>query len=356
MSELSRRDFLAGAGGALAATAIPSHAATNCTAEIGQIKPVLLAPALRPGDTIGIISPANATYQREPFELAAETIEAIGFKVKPGKFWRARNSRFAGTDDERAADVNAMFADPAVHGILAMTGGSGCTRIVDKLDYTAIAKSPKVLGGFSDITVLLNALHARTGLVTFHAPCAESAWNPYSLDSFKRITMKGEALTQRNPVAAEELPVQRKNRVRTITPGIAQGRLVGGNLTVLQTLLGTPYLPNLDGAILFLEDVGEYIYRIDRMLAHFKQAGALARLKGVVLGQFTDCQPGDGGYASFTLDEVFADYFGRLGIPVYSGAMFGHIAEKMTLPVGLPVEIDASKGEWRLLTPAVRVK
>lgn len=353
MTELSRRNFLAAASGALAATALPGQAAASNTTLSSPPTAALLAPALRAGDTIGIISPANATYPREPFELALETLEGMGFKVKPGKFWKARNSRFAGTDDERAADVNAMFADSNVHGVLAMTGGSGCTRILDKLDYASIAKHPKVLGGFSDITALLNAIHARTGLVTFHAPCAESAWNPYSIDSFKRITMKGEALTQRNPVASEDLPVQRKNRVRTITPGIAQGRLVGGNLTVLQTLIGTPYLPNMDGAILFLEDIGEYIYRIDRMLAHFKQAGALGRLKGVILGQFTDCQPGDGGYASFTLDEVFADVFGKLGIPVYTGAMFGHVAEKMTLPVGLPVEMDAGKGEWRLLTSAV---
>jgi muramoyltetrapeptide carboxypeptidase len=355
MTDISRRNFLAASGGALAATALPGQAVASNPVGGNQPPATLLAPALRPGDTIGIISPANATYQREPFDLAVETIEAMGFKVKPGRFWKARNSRFAGTDEERAADVNAMFADSSVHGILAMTGGSGCTRILDKLDYATIAKFPKVLGGFSDITALLNGIHARSGLVTFHAPCAESAWNPYSIDSFNRITMKGEALLQRNPVASEALPVQRKNRVRTITPGIAQGRLVGGNLTVLQTLIGTPYLPNMDGAILFLEDIGEYIYRIDRMLAHFKQAGALSRLKGVILGQFTDCQPGDGGYASFTLDEVFADYFGGRGIPVYSGAMFGHVAEKMTLPVGLPVEMDAGMGEWRLLTSAVRV-
>ena len=350
--EITRRDFLVAA----ATTTLASSVLANPLSAAGAPSPSMtLPPALRPGDTIGIVSPANATYPREPFELALETIEAMGFRAKPSPQWKARHSRFAGTDTERAAALNAMFADQSVHGILAMTGGSGCTRILDKLDYATIAKNPKFFGGFSDITALLNAIYCRTGLVTFHAPCAESQWNPYSLNSFKQILMRGEAAVLRNPNATEALPVQRKNRTRTITSGKARGRLIGGNLTVLQTLIGTPYLPSFDGAILFIEDIGEYIYRIDRMLAHFKQAGLLSRLAGVALGQFTDCVPGDGGYASLTLDEVFADYFEPLGIPVFTGAMFGHVAEKMTVPVGVLAEINADLGELRLLTPAVKI-
>ena len=350
--KLTRREFLAAAA---SSTLVSAAAATPLPGTTTGSVSTIFPPALRPGDTIGIVSPANATYPREPFELALETITAMGFRPKPSPLWDARHSRFAGTDTQRAAAINEMFADPNVHGILAMTGGSGCTRILDKLDYATIARQPKFFGGFSDITALLNAIHCRTGLVTFHAPCAESQWNPYSLASFKQIVMRGEAAILRNPIATEALPVQRKNRTRTISKGTAKGQLIGGNLTVMQTLVGTPYLPSFDGAILFIEDVGEYIYRIDRMLAHFKQAGLLNRLAGVALGQFTDCVPGDGGYASFTLDEVFADYFEALGIPVFTGAMFGHVAEKMTVPVGVMAEINADLGELRLLTPAVKI-
>jgi len=313
----------------------------------------VLAPRLRPGDTLGLVSPANATFEREPLKIAIESLQALGFKVKPGENVAARRGPFAGSDAQRAADVNAMFADDSVAGILALTGGSGCNRIVDKLDYDVIRRRPKFFGGFSDLTSLVNAIHRQTGLVTFHCPVAGSEWNDYSVQSFKAVAMNAEAAVLRNPTSTpvDDL-VAREERVTTIRPGKAQGRLIGGNLTVLASLAGSPYFPDCRGALLFLEDINEYIYRIDRCLSTLRLAGALGQLAGIVLGRFTKCEPGE-GYGSLTLDEVFDDYLLPLNVPVFRGAAIGHIKRKLTVPVGAAAEMDAEAGTIRLLGAAV---
>lgn len=333
--------FTATAAGLLAAAA-PARA-----------QGALLARRLRPGDTLGLVSPANATFEREPLRIATESLQALGFKVKPGEFVAARRGPFAGTDAQRAGDVNAMFADDSVAGILAMTGGSGCNRIVDKLDYDLIRRTPKFFGGFSDLTSLVNAIHRRTGLVTFHSPVAGSEWNDYSVQSFKSVAMNAEAAVLRNPASKpmDDLAA-REERITTLRAGKAQGRLVGGNLTVLASLAGSAYFPDCRGAILFLEDINEYIYRVDRCLSTLRLAGALSQLAGVVLGRFTKCEPGE-GYGSLTLDEVFDDYFLPLNLPVFRGAAIGHIKRKLTVPVGAMAEMDADAGTIRLLAAAV---
>ncbi|RZI97246.1 MAG: LD-carboxypeptidase, partial [Rubrivivax sp.] len=174
-----------------------------------------------------------------------------------------------------------------------------------------------------------------------------------SVQSFKAIVMNAEAALLRNPVVkpVDDLIV-REERISTIRPGKAQGRLVGGNLTVLASMAGSAYFPDCRGALLFLEDINEYIYRIDRCLSTLRLAGALSQLSGVVLGRFTKCEPGE-GYGSLTLDEVFDDYFLSLNIPVYRGAAIGHIKRKLTVPVGAAAEMDADAGTIRLLQPAV---
>jgi len=182
---------------------------------------------------------------------------------------------------------------------------------------------------------------------------AVSEWNDYSVQSFKSIAMNAEAAVLRNPVVkpADDL-VAREERISTLRTGKAQGRLVGGNLTVLASLAGTPYFPDCRGAILFLEDINEYIYRIDRCLSTLRLTGALGQLAGVALGRFTKCEPGD-GFGSLTLDEVFDDYFLPLNVPVFRGAAIGHIKRKLTVPVGAMAEMDADLGTIRLLAPAV---
>jgi muramoyltetrapeptide carboxypeptidase len=338
-----RRAFLRAAGaGALGLCARPVRAAQ------GLVKP----PRLRLGDTVGLIAPANATFLPVELDVARETLEALGLRVKAGAHLLDRYGYLAGRDADRAADVNALFADPDVHAVLALRGGWGSARLLPHLDYAAIRRHPKILMGYSDVTALLNAVHARTGMVTFHGPVGISTLTPFSIESMAAVLFEGDAPTLANPAELRDGLVQVEDRIQTLTPGRARGRLLGGNLTVLSAIVGTPYLPDLDGAILFLEDTGEAIYRMDRMLTHLKLAGLLGRIKGFVFGRCTDCKPGE-GYGALTLDEVFADHVKPLGVPAFRGAMIGHIDRQFTVPVGLPAEIDAGAGTIRLLEPAV---
>ena len=345
----NRRQFIAGASAAGAAGA--ASAATTAVAQ--PRPPPLRARRLQPGDTIALINPSGAVYERAPYEIAIESLQALGFRVREAPNLRARYGHFAGTDAQRAADVNAMFADPGVHGLLAMTGGSGSNRILPLLDYAAMRRWPKFLGGFSDLTALINAVQARTGLVTFHCPVASSEWNAFSVEHWRGTVVDAQALLLANPKEPDDNIVARAGRISTLRGGRARGPLVGGNLAVLTSMAGSPYWPSFDGAILFLEDINEYIYRVDRMLSTLLLSGALQRVAGVVLGAFTKCEPGDGHFGTLTLDEVFDDYFKPLQVPVYRGAQFGHIKRKFTLPVGLEVELDADAGTLRYLQPAV---
>ena len=315
--------------------------------------PLIRPRRLQPGDTIALINPSSAVYERAPYEISTETLQAMGFKVREAPHLRARWGQFAGSDAQRAADVNAMFADPGVHGILALTGGSGGNRMLPLVDYALIRRYPKFLGGFSDLTALINAVHVKTGLVTFHSPVGASEFNEFSVRHLRGTVIDGESMLLANPKDREDALVSKSNRTHTIRAGTARGPLVGGNLATLTAMAGSPYWPIFDGAILFLEETNEFIYRCDRMLSTLKLSGALDRLAGVVIGAFTNCNPGDGNFGTLTLDEMFDDYFLPLNIPVYSGASFGHIRRKFTLPVGLPVEIDAGAGTIRFLQPAV---
>jgi muramoyltetrapeptide carboxypeptidase len=319
-----------------------------------NLTPALVRPhRLRPGDTIGLINPSGAVYERGPYDDTYERLAALGFRVKEGAHLRARYGHMAGTAQQRADDLHAMFRDPEVAGILAMTGGSGANRVLPLLDFDLIAQHPKFLGGFSDLTALITAVHVRTGLVTFHSPLGRSEWNAFSVEHFRAVVMDAQDHTLRNaPVTGDDL-VPQDGRITTLNGGTAQGPLIGGNLAVLTSLAGTPFWPSFDGAILFLEDVNEYVYRIDRMLSTLMLSGALEQVAGVVLGGFTDCKPSEGSFGSLTLDEVFDDYFGGLGVPVYRGAQFGHVRRKFTLPLGVQAEIDADAGTLRLLESAV---
>lgn len=353
---MRRRDLLpAAAGLAFASSARPASAARLAADAVrppGGRLPLLQPPRLRPGDTVALVNPSGAIYEREPYERAAENLRALGLQVREAPRLRARYGHLAGTDAQRASDINAMFADPTVQGILAVTGGSGGGRILPLIDYALARRNPKFLGGFSDLTALLNAVHRHTGLVTFHSPMAASEWNAFSVEHFRAVAMQGEAVLMRNPASKEDALAPRQHRIRTLRGGRAQGPLVGGNLAVLAAISGSAYWPVFEGGILFLEEINEYIYRVDRMLSTLQLAGALDGLAGVVLGAFTNCGPGDGNFGTLTLDEVFDDYFGALGVPVYRGASFGHIPLKFTLPIGVTAEIDADAGTLRLLQPA----
>lgn len=313
----------------------------------------LLATRLKLGDTIGLITPAGVLDEEESISIAREIFETQGFKVKEGKHIRSRYGNLAGTDQERIADLHDMFADKTVKAIVCIRGGSGTSRLLDRLDYKLISNNPKILLGYSDITALILALYAKTGLVTFHGAVGISTWTKKLAEAFKAQFVANQPAIFENPKLKGDTIIQIKDRIATIHPGIVEGILLGGNMTVLTGLCGSPYLPDFKDKILFIEEVDEDMERIDRMFCQLKNAGILGVVKGFIFGKCTNCKP-SAGYGSVTLDQLFSDYIKPLKIPAYTGAVIGHIAEQFILPVGAKVRVDASLGTIALMEPALR--
>ena len=343
---MNRRDFLktAGLSGLTAGMALPSSG--------GEVVRSIKARRLRPGDTVALVSPSGATATRFEITLVKESMEALGFKVKMGSHLLDRYGYLGGKDEDRANDLMAQFADPAVAGIVAVRGGWGCARILPLLDFNLVRKNPKVFIGYSDITALLLALYAKTGLITFHGPIGADPWNSFTVNYFRKVIMAGEAVAMENPVDTGDHLTQVENRVQTIVPGKASGVLLGGCLSIISALMGTEYLPSWKESILFVEDVNEEIYRIDRMLTHLRLAGVFNQVKAFIFGRCTDCNPGE-GYGSLTLEQVLDDHIKPLGVPAWYGAMIGHLPMKFTIPVGGRAHVDAEKGLIQLAEPAV---
>lgn len=337
--------------------AIPAAGAAVSSRQSGGSRPgaPIVPRRLAAGDTVGIVAPASATFHTLDLRIAQESLQALGLKVKVGRHVLARHGYLAGADKDRAADINQFFSDDSIKAVLPIRGGWGSSRVLPHLDYESIRRNPKVLVGYSDITALHMAIQSKTGLTTFHGPNGMGRWDAWSLDYFTRVLFNAEVVTFENPVSLSDLNTlaQIENRVQTITPGTARGRIIGGNLTVLTAIMGSPFVPSFDGAILFLEDVGEDLYRVDRMFTQLKLAGALDRIRGFVFGTCSECGPGE-GFGSLTLEEIFADHITPLGVPSWFGAMIGHATPQWTVPVGVEAEIDAAKGTIRMLSPAVK--
>jgi len=352
---MHRRNFLTAAVAAPAAAGL-IHFSRGASAAASQAGAAATPARLKPGDTVGLVAPANATFNTYELDIARDSLQALGLNVRVGTHLRDRHGYLAGQDRDRAADINAFFKDPSVAAVLPIRGGWGSARLLPYLDYEMIRRNPKVVAGYSDVTALLTALHARSGLVTFHGPNGMGRWDAYSLDYFRRVLFDGEAVSFANTPRQTDTNVltATQYRILTIREGTARGRLLGGNLSVLAGIAGSPYLPAWDGAILFLEDVREDIYRVDRMLTTLKLAGILDRIRGFVFGTCSECGPGDGGYGALTFEELWADHIAPLNIPAWAGAMIGHGMPQWTLPVGAEVEIDAAAGSIRMLAPAVR--
>lgn len=323
--------------------------AIGLTPAIGRTQDAVKPRRPQPGDKVGLVRPATAVGDTMAVDVMVDALESFGFDVIIGAHYFARHGYLGGTDEERAADINGFFADDSVRMIVA-TGGWGGARLLSMIDYEAIRRDPKVFLGYSDVTSLLTAINARTGLVTFHAP---PPLNAVSAGYFRRIVMAGESVEMQNPTGVtDDTIVQTEHRIRTITGGRASGRLLGGNLTVLTTIIGSDYLPDWGDAILFVEDEYEQIYRIDRMLTQLSLAGVLDKLNGFVFGHCTECNPGE-GYGALTVEQVIREHLAPLGIPTYYGAMIGHIEQQFTMPIGIDVEIDADAGSIQMLEAAV---
>ena len=346
---LNRRDFarLLTVSATAAAIATRDSDAAPAPAAATPIRPRRLSA----GDTVGLVLPASAVTEADEIALAREQLEVIGFKVRVAPHAYDRWGYFAGHDRDRAADVNAMFADDSIAGIFCYTGGWGAPRMLPYLDYALIARKPKVIIGYSDITALINAIHKKTGLITFHGPVAASNFEPYSLEAFKRVVMTPEPAGRIDmpPKPGNQL-VDRFNRLVRLSPGRASGRLVGGNLTLFASLMGTPYEFDTDGRIVLIEDTHEEPYRIDRMLTQLALGGKFDRVAGVVFGHCTDCQIKS---QSFSLEEILRDRFGSLRAPAVSGMPFGHIEQKVTLPIGAMATLDADAGTLTIDEAAV---
>jgi muramoyltetrapeptide carboxypeptidase len=316
-------------------------------------KALIRPPKLVPGTRIGLVAPAGPLLERDDLTRAEALCRALGYEPILGPNAHHRHGYLAGTDDQRVTDLNAALQDPTLGAVWCIRGGYGVTRILDRVDLGALARQPKPLIGFSDITALLNAVTHATGIVTFHGPVARAAMPEFSRRHFERVLASAETPGRlgRIPQPADVL-LPRENRIATVRGGVAEGPLAGGNLTLLQCLIGTPWFPDLDSSILFLEDVGEDLYRVDRVLAQLRTIGALRRLAGVIVGRFTELdRSGRDGALGF--DEVLATYFGPLGIPVAYGFPIGHIQAQWTLPIGIRARLDADSGEVDILEPAV---
>ncbi len=352
---MKRRNFVFQLGAA--GLAVPFTSLSNTSGNLSHpalSNNIIKPKALKEGDTIGIVSPASAIFESEPYEIAKESFEAMGLKVEFGKYTKSRYGHLAGTDEERAEELNMMFRDKEVNGIIALRGGAGSARLLDKLDYEAIKNNPKIFVGYSDITALHLAIFNKTGLVTFHGPVAVSSWNPFSYDYFRKLIFDGEEVTYQNPDSKGNELTQTTNRIRTIRQGTANGQLLGGNLSVLTSIMGTPYFPaDWKEKILYIEDIGEKIYAVDRMMSQLQLGGVLEQISGFVFGKCNGCDPGGSGYGSLTMEEVIDHYIKPLEIPAFSGAMIGHIDDNITLPNGIKAEINADAGTIQLLAPAV---
>lgn len=316
-------------------------------------KTTIRAPHLRDGTRVALVAPAGPLLELDDLRRAEELCRALGWEPVLGVHAGAHHGYLAGTDDQRLKDLNDALTDESVGAIWCIRGGYGLTRILAGVNFDAARRLPKVILGFSDVTALLLALHRQTGLITFHGPVARHELTGFTRSHLERVLAVGESAGQlAPPTPPPGILVPSEHRVTSLAGGVAEGPLIGGNLTLVQCLLGTPYLPSLDGAILFLEDVGEAHYRVDRMLSHLRLAGALDQLAGVALGRFTEMER-RGSDGATGLDRIFADYFVPLGIPVVMGLPFGHVREQWTLPVGSRARLDADAGTLALLEAAV---
>jgi muramoyltetrapeptide carboxypeptidase len=298
-------------------------------------------PALRPGDTVGVVA-ISATVEREYLERGVGVLASMGYRVKVSDHALDRNGIFAGSDRDRAHELNAFFADPAVKAIFGARGGYGCGRLLPLVDFAAIARAPKIFLGFSDATFLLNPIVDRAATVAFHGPMVAmdfaNGLTPGSIDHLARL-LAGE--TRQFELEARE----------ALHPGTGEGVLIGGCLSVVVATLATPFVPRFDGRILFLEDTGEKAYRVDRMLVQLKQAGVFERVAGVVFGAI---RPVEGSALERArIAEFVAEETGGVSCPVLFGIEAGHGTENLTLPLGVHAKIDSSRRRLLITEPAV---
>ncbi len=306
----------------------------------GLIRPA----ALRRGQTIGLVAPASPCWTENGIARSAQYLERLGYRVAVAPHCADAVGYLAGADRDRASDLNSFFADPDIDAIFCIRGGYGALRLVEFLDWGLIAANPKIFAGYSDITTLHAAIGSRCGFVTFHAPMPVSdmidGFSDFSASSFF-AALSGAPIPSGNPEGFG---------MSAVCPGVATGALCGGNLSLVAASLGTPWEIDAKGKILFLEDIGEEPYSVDRMLTQLRLAGKIDECAGVLLGEWTDCESKGSYRESATVAEILRAEFSSLGKPAIAGVRAGHCDPTLTLPFGVLVSLEADEAgiaSWR---------
>ena len=292
---------------------------------------------LKQGDRIGVPAPAGPV-EKEELQEGIELLQSLGFPVILSEHALSRKGYLAGEDELRLRDLHAMFRDERVKAILCARGGYGTLRLFEHIDFDLIRRHPKILIGYSDITALLLAVSKKTGLVTFHGPVLKDLGKNggENLRSLMKLITSGEPVVMECPGA------------RALIQGSAEGKLVGGNLTLITHLLGTPFLPSAKGTLLFIEEKGEALYRVDRMLTHLHLSGFFGACRGIMVGAFEDCgDPAD-------VEALIEERLGGLHVPIMTGFPFGHGEENTALPIGAKAALDTARKRLSLKEPCVR--
>ncbi len=348
---MKRRNFIKTISITTAAAAITKPALNDNKSY--QRKKLIKPLRLKTGDTIALVTPGSYITQQEQ-EESISNLRNLGFNVTYSDRLMQKNGYFSATDEERATDLNEMFERKDVQGIMCARGGYGCARILPYLDYEVIRNNPKPLIGFSDVTALHYAIYKKSGLVTFHGPVSISTFSNFSQRNFENVLLdpKGEIVLYNSTTDNDYNPYG----ITVISEGKAEGELIGGNLSIVVSMIGSDYDMDYSGKIIFLEEFLEEPYRVDRMLTQMLQAGKFRNAAGIALGIFKMCEPSKTNPSfngSFSLMEVLQDRLGNLGIPVVYGLSFGHVVDKLTLPFGINAEFDSDSKQLRLLEPAV---
>lgn len=312
----------------------------------GARKTAIKPQRLKKGSTIGLISPASPVSD-EAYERTLKNIEMLGFRYKTGDNILKKYGYLAGDDKGRIDDIHKMFSDPEIDAVWCIRGGYGSTRILEKLDYALIKNNPKVFIGYSDITALHLAIYKKTGLVTFHGPVASSEFTDFTLKCFQDLLFENGTVYDNFKYSIEMDP--EIYRPEIITPGIMEGRLTGGNLSLLASLAGTRYQLKSEGNIVFIEDIDEKPYRVDRMLTQLIDTSDIGKAKGILLGIFEGCEAKPDEKNTLRLMETLRDRLGDLGIPVFYGFSFGHIKNNCIVPVGIKAGFDTDKQQLVLM-------
>jgi muramoyltetrapeptide carboxypeptidase len=344
-----RRSFLKKSG-ALAAMTLTSASGLKAGSLPGRQVNRIIPGRLHKGDLIGLVTPGSPVTE-EQLAGCVSRLEELGLRVTYSDSVLSEYGYFAGTDQERAQELMRMFSREDVNGIWCVRGGYGSIRILDLLDYDQIRKNPKVFVGYSDVTALLTSIYQETGLVTYHGPMGVSDFNRFTVKSLKNVLLDPEP-DYRYPYRRESNTMGNPEFDRyTITGGRAEGVLIGGNISVLDSMIGTPFEPDFEKKIVFLEEVGEKTYRVDKMVFHLLSGTNLKQAAGIVMGVFGECNINEA--PTLSLKQALDDLLKPLEIPVSYGSSFGHIKRMVTIPTGIKAAMDADKKSLRLLEPPV---